>query len=76
MVGIAIAGLMALVAVWAHFADRSSTVDGWASLACLISFFASMQLVCLGVIGEYVGRTYMEVKNRPLYVLNKVLRHQ
>ncbi|MBU0800038.1 MAG: glycosyltransferase family 2 protein [Alphaproteobacteria bacterium] len=75
MIGIAIACLMALVAVWAHFADRSSTVDGWASLACLISFFASMQLICLGVIGEYVGRTYMEVKNRPLYVLNKVLRH-
>lgn len=74
--GIAIAFFMALVAIWTHMFDRNSTVDGWASLACLISFFASMQLVCLGVIGEYVGRMYIEVKNRPLYILNKVLRHE
>jgi dolichol-phosphate mannosyltransferase len=72
-IGIVVAGLMALLAFWSFFTHKA--VSGWASLACMISFFSSMQLICLGVIGEYLGRTYMEVKNRPLYVLNKVLRH-
>lgn len=71
--GVVLATLMALYAIYAHFADRS-LVTGWASLATIIAFFASLQLICIGVIGEYLGRTYIQVKNRPLFMVRDVLR--
>lgn len=71
--GVCLAGLMALYAIYAHFSDRS-LVTGWASLATIIAFFASLQLICIGVIGEYIGRTYIQVKNRPLFIIREVLR--
>lgn len=43
------------------------TVQGWASMLLAISFFSGVQLLTLGIIGEYLGRLYMEAKNRPLY---------
>ncbi|MCO6520119.1 MAG: glycosyltransferase family 2 protein [Snodgrassella sp.] len=46
---------------------------GWPTLAAGIMFSAGIQLVCLGVIGEYIGRIYEEVKQRPLYLIDKVL---
>ena len=73
MFGVGLAGLLALYALYAHF-TQSSLVTGWASLATIITFFASLQLICIGVIGEYIGRTYMQVKNRPLFVVRDVLR--
>jgi dolichol-phosphate mannosyltransferase len=47
---------------------------GFATLIVSILFFAGLQLVTLGVIGEYIGRIYEEVKRRPLYVLRRVIR--
>ncbi|MCO6503931.1 MAG: glycosyltransferase family 2 protein [Snodgrassella sp.] len=44
---------------------------GWPTLAAGIMFSTGLQLVCLGLIGEYIGRIYEEVKHRPLYVINK-----
>lgn len=44
---------------------------GWPTLAAGIMFSAGIQLICLGLIGEYIGRIYEEVKQRPLYVVNK-----
>lgn len=46
------------------------TVQGWASLVAVIVFIGSAQLICLGIIGEYVGRVYDEVKARPLYLVS------
>jgi dolichol-phosphate mannosyltransferase len=46
-------------------------VSGWASLATILLFVSSMQFVCLGVMGEYVGRIFDEVKERPLYIVKK-----
>lgn len=58
------------VAIWACVtAITGNAVAGWASLACLISVIGSLQLLSLGVIGEYVGKTYLETKNRPRFIV-------
>jgi len=48
-------------------------VPGWTSLVILNIFFSSVVLVCLGLIGEYVGRIFEEVKRRPLYLVSRAL---
>ncbi len=50
-----------------------SDVAGWATVAAGIMFSTGIQLVCIGVIGEYVGRLYEEVKQRPLYLINETI---
>lgn len=47
------------------------TVDGWTSTICIICFLSGIQLLSLGVIGEYVGKTYMETKARPRYIIRE-----
>jgi polyisoprenyl-phosphate glycosyltransferase len=49
----------------------SKSIRGWPTLAVGIMFSAGLQLICLGVIGEYIGRIYDEVKQRPLYIVEK-----
>lgn len=46
----------------------NNTPNGWATLACFLMFFGGLQIFCLGVIGEYVGQVYREVKSRPRYI--------
>lgn len=48
---------------------QGSTIVGWASTCVLISFFGGIQLVCIGVIGEYIGKIYLETKKRPRFVI-------
>ena len=50
-----------------------SDVAGWATVAAGIMFSTGIQLVCIGVIGEYVGRLYEEVKQRPLYLISETI---
>ncbi len=47
------------------------TVAGWASIICVVAIFGGLQMFCLGVIGEYVGKTYMETKGRPRYIISE-----
>jgi len=47
-------------------------IPGYASLLVVILFFGSIQLISLGVLGEYIGRIYFETKNRPLYLIRKI----
>ena len=47
------------------------TVQGWASMTCIICFVSGIQLISLGIIGEYVGKTYMETKQRPRYIISE-----
>ena len=57
-----------LWAVIAAFMGKS--VAGWASLACIVCFMGGVQCLFLGVIGEYIGKIYLEVKGRPRYIIS------
>ena len=60
------AGIYALVA---YFCGK--TIQGWTSILLSIWFLGGTQLLCLGVIGEYIGKNYVEVKRRPRYIIEK-----
>ena len=51
-------------------------VPGYASIIVLILFFASMQLFCIGIIGEYVGRTFEQSKNRPVFIAKEIMNYE
>lgn len=58
--------------IWAVvLAITGHTVGGWASLICIVCFIGGVQLLCLGVIGEYIGKIYLEVKARPRYIISE-----
>ena len=67
--------IAALVAVYVF---RSlilfQTAPGWASVVLTVAFFSGVQLLTLGILGEYVGRLYIEAKKRPLYFVSEELR--
>ena len=46
-------------------------VQGWTSTICVIIFIGGIQLFCIGIMGQYIGKTYMESKNRPIYIVLK-----
>lgn len=46
-------------------------VGGWPSLVCIICLVSGVQLLCLGIVGQYLSKTYMEVKNRPIYLVKE-----
>ena len=52
------------------FGDPTS---GWPSLVCIISLISGVQLFCLGIVGQYLAKTYMEVKRRPIYLIKEEL---
>ena len=68
--------LVALVSfigvVWAVAgALLGRTVAGWASTTCIVCFVSGVQLISLGIIGEYVGKIYLETKGRPRYIISR-----
>lgn len=70
-VGIFFAVMSVLYGIWICIDTFlwGNTVRGWTSLAALIVFFGGMNLIGQGIQGEYIGRTYIEVKSRPRYIL-------
>ena len=46
-------------------------VAGWPSLVCIIFFVSGVQLFCIGIIGQYLAKTYLETKNRPIYIIKE-----
>lgn len=46
-------------------------VAGWPSLVCIITFMGGIQLFCMGIMGQYIAKTYMEVKGRPHYIIRE-----
>lgn len=72
IVGVLVAfcgALQVLSIVWRKIFFPESLVQGWATLAALILLLGGLQLVCLGLIGQYVSRIFEETKRRPLYFL-------
>lgn len=75
----AITGLGVIIAVISFFgvlwavvrAIGGHTVSGWASLMAILCFLSGVQLICVGVIGEYVGKIYLETKQRPRYIISE-----
>ncbi len=65
--------LIVIVIKYALFGDP---VQGWPTLACIILFMGGMQLSALGIIGQYIGKTYMEVKNRPHFIISESNRKE
>jgi polyisoprenyl-phosphate glycosyltransferase len=66
-------GLAILVSVYAIIGwILTRTVPGWTSLLLMFLLFSSVQLACISIVGEYVGRTYIQTKQRPLYVIKAV----
>lgn len=54
----------------------SGNVTGWTTIVALISFFGSFQILCIGIIGEYIGKIYNETKQRPRYIIERVLNDE
>ena len=51
--------------------EPGSSVFGWASMICIILLFGGLQLLCIGILGKYIGRIYMQVKQRPIYIIKE-----
>ena len=66
--------IIAAIAVIFLFVRRlvfGDPVQGWASLTCIVVFIGGVQLFCIGIMGQYLARTYLETKNRPVYVIGE-----
>ena len=62
-----------LVGIWLFFVKvlNLGAVPGWMSIMVAVTFGFSAQLVMTGILGEYIGRIYEEIKRRPLYIANR-----
>ncbi|MCH4165513.1 MAG: glycosyltransferase family 2 protein [Lentilactobacillus diolivorans] len=48
-----------------------SSVSGWASMVCLLLLIGGLQLLCVGIVGKYIGKIYLQSKNRPIYIVRE-----
>jgi dolichol-phosphate mannosyltransferase len=64
--------VMACLVLYWRLVEPNSPVTGFATIAIAVFFIGSVQLICIGILGEYIGRIYEEVKGRPLYTLAEV----
>lgn len=72
----AVAALIYLVMVVLEKLITGIDIPGYATIIVLILFLGSMQLFCIGIIGEYVGRTFEQSKKRPIYIAKEILDHE
>lgn len=65
-----VAFLIGVFAIWSYLTMK--TAPGWTSIAIIVLVFGAMQMFCLAIMGEYLGRTYMQTKQRPLFVIKSI----
>jgi dolichol-phosphate mannosyltransferase len=70
-----LAAILAVLYLISVFVQRALgyTVEGWATIMVAMLFLGSVQLICLGILGEYLGRIFNEVKPRPMYIIEEQL---
>lgn len=66
---VSIIGLIAVII--RHIVNPSAAVFGWASLVSIILLIGGLQLLCIGIIGRYVGKIFLQVKDRPIYIVQE-----
>ena len=72
LLGVIVSIISFICVIWAVVCHLiGNTVAGWASMIAITCFLGGIQLICLGVIGEYIGKIYMEVKARPRYIISE-----
>jgi len=74
LVGLFVSVLSMIFGIWAFYAawvGLHSPIRGWAPTSIPIYFLGGLQILAIGVVGEYIGKTYMEVKSRPTYLIEK-----
>ena len=64
-----------LIYVLVGYFTGADYVSGWASTIAFICFFGSFQILCIGIIGEYISKIYLETKKRPKYIIEEVIRY-
>lgn len=70
--GVIVASISFIGCLWALItALCGNAVQGWASMTCIVCFASGVQLICIGIIGEYIGKIYMETKQRPRYIISE-----
>ncbi len=70
--GLTVAFLSFIGILWAVVGNMIGiTVSGWASIICILCFMGGVQMLCIGVIGEYIGKIYLETKARPRYIISE-----
>ena len=62
---------LALIFIFVRALIFGDPTSGWPSLACIIVLVAGVQLFCLGVVGQYLSKVYLEVKERPIYIVKE-----
>lgn len=74
--GMFIASLSFLYLLYIFFDTmiNGNSTAGWPSIVCIMLFLGGIQLIFLGVIGEYIGRIYNEVKQRPIYIIKELVK--
>ncbi len=70
--GVAVSLLSVIGVIYAFISFFSGkAVAGWASLLCVVCFLGGVQLICMGILGEYIGKIYMETKGRPRFIVSE-----
>ncbi len=71
-IGVCFSILGLLVMIWVLIgAIAGRTTEGWASIICIICLLGGLQLISIGIIGQYIGKTYLETKHRPRYIISE-----
>ena len=70
-VGLTMVSFLMIVLVIVRKLLFGDPVDGWASLVCIITFIGGVQLFCMGIMGQYLAKTYLEVKGRPHFIVSQ-----